>query len=182
MSYSFKVEKFSRVFQPILSGVKFTDSLDEFLESVVERKSVKVSERKTILFNYVEESASDHEILKQLEPIGNSLCIFMANMMNGRYFQRAQVIEQSLTKDVKILALSEATSDDVEKQFKPILQHFNEISVLSPCEQTVDGKKSSYSLVLVDGSSIDDLEFSFHIATLFITVAALKDSRGKLGL
>lgn len=149
----------------------------------MEQRSLPINQRNTIVWNYVEKNGTDYETLKKLQPIGNSLCIFMGNMLIGRHFEKAQVIAESLTEDVKILALTEATTEDIDEAFRPILIHFKEISIFSPCNQAMNGpKKAEYHLVLIDGSNVNGLGFSLHVSTLYISVLTIKDSQDKLAL
>lgn len=104
-------------------------------------------------------------------------------MLNGRYFDKARVIAENLTEDMKILVLTEVNCNDVEKVFSPILVNFEELSIFTPCTQVLNGPKhASYHLVLMNGPNVDGLGFSLQISTLHISVSPIKDSQDKVAL
>lgn len=104
-------------------------------------------------------------------------------MLVGRHLAKALTIADSLTEDVKILALTEAATDDWNTSYGPLKTQFRETTVLTPCTQPLNGpEKSAYHFVLMEGSNAKGLNFSLNVASLFISVSTIKDSDGKLGL
>lgn len=147
----------------------------------MERKKLPVNARLTEVVNYIEKYSTDFDTLKLFQPIGNSLGIFLGNMMCGGSVAKAKAISDSLTDDIKILLLTEAQTDDVRASFEPILRHFKNPTILTPCDQSAnEPNKSAYHLALVDSSTV--LNFSLNISTLFISVTAAKDSDDQLSL
>lgn len=104
-------------------------------------------------------------------------------MLIGRHFEKSRVITENITEDVKIFALTEATTKDIDEAFRPILANFKEKSIFSPCNQIADGpRKADYHLVLINGSNVNGLGFTLHVSTLYISVSTMKDSQDKLAL
>lgn len=91
---------------------------------------------------------------------------------------------QSMTTDVKIVFLTEAKCEDVEITFEPILKFFKEITILTPSQQEANVNKrcSDRHLVLIDGKDANNLNFAIKIATLSVSVNAIRDSDSKLAL
>lgn len=98
----------------------------------------------------------------------------MCNLLQGKHYEKAQVIAKSLTQDVKIVLLTEATNRDVNAVFSPILKLFKTPKLITPHE------KSAYHLALVDGS--EGLNFALHVGSLYISVVSVKDSADKVSL
>lgn len=108
----------------------------------------------------------------------------MADMLGGN-IMKAQMIAESLTEDAKMIILTEGQTRNVSKIYEPILQHFKEFSMLTPCEQGLNAEgleKSMGHVILMDGPNVKGLNFALKIATLNITVAATRDSDDKVAL
>lgn len=106
-------------------------------------------------------------------------------MLKGGTILKAQALAESLTEDAKIILLTEGQTKNVWKIYGPILRHFKDFDMLTPCEQVLnveDAKQSAGHVMLMDGPNTKGLNFALKIATLHITVAAIKDTDDKIAL
>lgn len=127
------IKAFSPKFQTILAdNAEFVDSPNQFCESAMTQRALPIAQRKSIIYENVEEFHTDYEILKKCKPIGNSLGIFLSNLMNGKHLEKAKAIVNSLTEDVKILVLTESKCTDINITLRPILSLFKNPNLAHP--------------------------------------------------
>lgn len=112
------------------------------------------------MFNIVEKYETDYKILDTLNPIGNCLGFFVMNMLGGGNCSKAQVIAESLSKDIKFIFLTEAETKNINESYEPILKNFETFSFLTPCDQKPnEAIKATGHLVLINGPNVKGLSF-----------------------
>lgn len=167
-----------------MATVDFASSSAKFIENVASQESLPINTCNSQVVNLVEKYRTDLGTLDKFKAIGNSLGIFMGNMLHGKFELKSQVIVKSLTTDIKLLVLTEARSSDEDKDFKPILAILENPVILSSYGHAItkEVNKNTRHVLIMDGPSENELNFAFVVFTLSISVTAIRDSDNKPAL